>query len=53
VVRQNEVESFQWLVQMLTEQSYELKKGKVRCGLGHDKGCDSDMSLQVLRTLKL
>lgn len=27
VVRQNEVESFQWLVHMLTELSFELKKG--------------------------
>eukprot|EP01036_Dinobryon_divergens_P033073 gene33073-42785_t len=28
VVRQNEVESFQWMVHMLTELSYELLRGK-------------------------
>lgn len=28
IVRQPEVESFQWLVHMLTDLSYELKKGK-------------------------
>jgi hypothetical protein len=28
IVRQSEVESFQWLVHMLTEVSYELKVGK-------------------------
>jgi len=40
IVRQNEVDSFQWLVHMLTELSFELKKGKAMNQIDRSYYCE-------------